>query len=817
MMASGLWPCFGLLLLLCFGWIEASRYKHYHRVPIIDLNGAEELIGTIMEDERLVSLSPQLRILPETGPVCRYELTSISDSDLEKELPFESKVVNKTEGTVRITLRKSTSIDCTNNEWRMQVVAVRCADDSAKSEPVTLKITVKDTNNHSPQFEAPWYTFEVEEGKVAEIAHIYATDADCGHPYGKICRYEITNALDGNPFQIDDQGILSTTLPLNRSQAESHILTVVAHDCGMLHSKSTLVTVHVKPRCMDGIRNELPTTTTGKDDPKNVVNFSAGMGAKRIFSDSAEIVLCPRENTCTVKQVDAKITLNLKRRTDIDYEAAKQCGLKSQTLDLLPRITPEYTRKFDKNDADNDPTFIITGDKETGIEQKYFFDGKSNAVIVPPNTIKQVVPEKFTLSFSMQHKAGSKQDQSFKQNLLCESDDFGMNRHHFGVYLRHCKLELLLRREAENAESEFRAAEWRWETPTVCDGEWHSYAILFTDLDNVTLLVDGEKFEGTDRNPEILDDWPLHQTKQHKTRLVVGLAGMEEIRLWFNFSTPESVIKCLHGNKERLSIHSIDHLLLGESIVFDEQQTRLSLRANSLANLSSLIRQVEYVADDKNPSATVRLGKRTISVATQVSCQENQTIPLGTYKAQVYVVSPSTPQLSLSGLNLISANRRSLKTGSVMLPNMQITVTQNIDGMEEDVTSKYSLEWCKVHLKPARDMDLEYFSSPAALISNLNVEFEHDKQGIMLKEKKMQNPTWRFSQKSIIITRIQRPIKKGCTPFIALYKEGKLSATSSLSRCQLWMTTSRKPLKNCQVCPNNWHQHLLWPMKRVKK
>lgn len=37
------------------------------------------------------------------------------------------------------------------------------------------------------------------------------------------------------------------------------------------------------------------------------------------------------------------------------------------------------------------------------------------------------------------------------------------------------------------------------------------------------------------------------------------------------------------------------------------------------------------------------------------------------------------------------------------------------------------VNWCKIHLKPGRDMDLEYFSSPAALISNLNVDFEHDK------------------------------------------------------------------------------------------
>ena len=32
---------------------------------------------------------------------------------------------------------------------------------------------------------------------------------------------------------------------------------------------------------------------------------------------------------------------------------------------------------------------------------------------------------------------------------------------------------------------------------------------------SVTLLLDGERFTENERNPEILDDWPLHQTKQH--------------------------------------------------------------------------------------------------------------------------------------------------------------------------------------------------------------------------------------------------------------------------------------------------------------
>lgn len=47
----------------------------------------------------------------------------------------------------------------------------------------------------------------------------------------------------------------------------------------------------------------------------------------------------------------------------------------------------------------------------------------------------------------------------------------------------------------------------------VCDDEWHSYSLLFNGVDDVNLMVDGQAFKADERNPEILDDWPLHQTK----------------------------------------------------------------------------------------------------------------------------------------------------------------------------------------------------------------------------------------------------------------------------------------------------------------
>lgn len=58
----------GLASLLLVALVNAnSHHKHHHRLPIIQLNGAEELIGTLREDERVVAVSPHLSIYPDTG------------------------------------------------------------------------------------------------------------------------------------------------------------------------------------------------------------------------------------------------------------------------------------------------------------------------------------------------------------------------------------------------------------------------------------------------------------------------------------------------------------------------------------------------------------------------------------------------------------------------------------------------------------------------------------------------------------------------------------------------------------------------------
>lgn len=68
----------------------------------------------------------------------------------------------------------------------------------------------------------------------------------------------------------------------------------------------------------------------------------------------------------------------------------------------------------DNDDGDTIDNSVIT--------DKYAFDGKSTSMVVPPEKIDGVIPLKFTLTFSMKHSRGSKEEQAVKQTILCESD-----------------------------------------------------------------------------------------------------------------------------------------------------------------------------------------------------------------------------------------------------------------------------------------------------------------------------------------------------------------------------------------------------------
>jgi hypothetical protein len=710
--------------LVSFLLLVLLAAAHQHRVPIIDLKGADTLIGTVREDQRVVSVVPELTLLANTGPVCSYEIGGSSDA-----APLTVEITDKESGAAIVRVRDGVRLDCAVPEYQLTITAVRC-DDGAKSESVALKIIVKDTNDHAPEFDQPWYTVEVDEGRLyAEMLHLTAVDRDCGHPYGEICRYEISNAIDVDlPFAISDTGILRNTKPLNYTSAHSHILSIVAHDCGMRKSKSTLVTVNVRRACVAGLQNV------------DRVDYYPNSGGKYLFPD-ASMNVCANDRDCDVRSVKAIVQLHADhigggcdRDTHPSVETRERCGINSQTVDILPR--PELA-----NDESKESDSASAEERD----ESYFFDGTDNAVIVSPETVRSLVPTTFTLSFSMRHAMPAQAEQNEKHTVICESDDHQMNRHHFAVYVHHCKLAMLLRHENEpESEAKFRPAEWRWQLPHTCDDRWHHYAILFTSLDKVELYVDGKAWQSTEANSEILDDWPLHKTKDNSTRLVVGACWhgrVQKMAQFFRGHLAEMLylpgliekadaLQCLHSCKEQLQFTGLEQIVNGESIVFNHEQSTLTLTASKPEDLSHLLQKVTYMNTRDMPT----IGHRPFDVAISLQCAEGNNAPLPTMKGFIFVRKAATPTLRISGATIVHSDQHMVKNGAPMLPDVKIVVTQpGQDGIDVDTSAKQKLDWCKIHLRPSRDMELEYFSSPAALIASLHLDFEHDKQGLMLK------------------------------------------------------------------------------------
>ncbi|VDN05975.1 unnamed protein product [Thelazia callipaeda] len=672
-----------VVLQILFGAYFASAViPHRHRVPIIDLGGADELVGSVREDRTIVNVVPKLSIVHETGPLCRYELTNEGSEDV----PFMVELNDEKDGSGTVRIKDGVHLDCSNPQYLLNLVAVRC-DDEARSESVRMRISVKDTNDHIPEFSRPWYTFNVNEGKIYnELARLQATDKDCGHPYAK-----------------------------------SYILTIVAHDCGMRQSKSTLVTINVREACVDGIRGI-----------QEKVIYMPESGSVRI-APNAHVFTCSEAQACILESVKSVLTLQTDHLTYgcdrddfVPHMVQKKCGMDEATIALLSNMD-------DNKSVDNNV-----------LVDKFVFDGHSRSVIIPEEKVDSVIPLKFTLTFSMKHARGNKKDESTKQTVLCESDYTNMNRHHFAVYTRHCKLELLMRRES-NDEASFRAAEWRWNIPEVCDNRWHSYSILFASVDMVDLYIDGRKFITTKENPEILDDWPLHRTKDTKIRIVVGACwhgrdhsmsqhfkgSLASVYYLPNKLEQPHILQCAHQCKEKLEFSAIDQLVPGENAIFSADSSSFTLQANTAEDLSLLLQRVTYV-NSKNPPTP---GHRSFYINTTVSCTDGKMLTLNPSKGYILVQKEAEPVISISGLSVVNSDHHLVKTGAPMLPEIKITVTQSVNGEQIERTDVSELDWCKVHLKPSRDMDLEYFSSPASLIAALRIDFEHDKQGILLKGK----------------------------------------------------------------------------------
>lgn len=216
-----------------------------------------------------------------------------------------------------------------------------------------------------------------------------------------------------------------------------------------------------------------------------------------------------------------------------------------------------------------------------------------------------------------------------------------MNRHHFALFVRHCRLILLLRKNYNDGDLNiFLPAEWRWKIPQVCDNEWHQYTIT-VDTPKVDLFIDGVKFEPDQEdkhsNPEVIDDWPLHAAQGINTTLTIGACYQSsENRLKHGFRGDIASIKlstrqALSEEEIRCGMNCAERLLSpDEKIMEPEQQVQMNSDMNEVViegsnrqNIEKLLQKIQYVNDKENPS----LGRRNIQVRESLAVPKVLNLP----------------------------------------------------------------------------------------------------------------------------------------------------------------------------------------------
>lgn len=83
----------------------------------------------------------------------------------------------------------------------------------------------------------------------------------------------------------------------------------------------------------------------------------------------------------------------------------------------------------------------------------FSFDGRTIYAAVPNEAIPERPRKNFTVTFWMKHQGEPQTHAGRKETVVCDSDDRSHSRHHFSVFVRNCKLMMLLRHEAKLGEN----------------------------------------------------------------------------------------------------------------------------------------------------------------------------------------------------------------------------------------------------------------------------------------------------------------------------------------------------------------------------
>ncbi|XP_063542929.1 calsyntenin-1 [Cydia strobilella] len=680
------------LSVLCLGVLVASAHNaegnnDNEGVPYLELAEPDEgYHGLIRENETLVEVTPAIRA---RGPLCSF---LILNNKHHGEAPFEIMVIDENEARLRVRF----PLNCEKRRnYKFDIAAVGC--DGSYSNTVPVHITVTDVNEFAPVFPQSAYVKSVDEGRIYdEIVRVEATDRDCTPRYGDVCKYEILTDRS-QPFAIDTYGVIRNTEPLDYEKSHNHILSVVAYDCGMMQSAPVMVTIKVNKPCRAGWKGVAER-----------VDYAPGTGPLALFP-AARLEACSSDERCPgVTRIQAAVTLQASRAgTGCDrdtYAIHSQrtiCGLDPKTVDLLP-----------SPGAGNEWAKALKPDSGRDGEQMFEFDGSTTASAVPSSVLPSSLAGSFSISTWMRHAPPPDHDKHRKEHVLCLADDHKMNRHHYALFVRNCRLILLLRRDFGNGDLNiFRPAEWRWKIPEVCDNEWHHYAVNVR-FPNVELFVDGEPYRPVDgKGPEVIDDWPLHPAQGVNTTLVVGACwqGTESDMKHHLHGWLAGLGVLVHAVQPPAALKCVAHCREGLSLAPDLYLKSVSVEGDGVADVETLLRRVAYGDARAFPTP----GRRNVHVATTITCDNGRIIKAKPAESYIIVLQPQTPSILINGTDDAARDYAHFRQGLRVFPELSVRVLAAQHGAVRDAETQ-KLDSCVVSVYPALNPDHEALSLRSA-------------------------------------------------------------------------------------------------------
>lgn len=309
-----------------------------------------------------------------------------------------------------------------------------------------------------------------------------------------------------------------------------------------------------------------------------------------------------------------------------------------------------------------------------------------------------------------------------------------MNRHHYALFIRNCRLILLLRRDfSEGDPNIFRPAEWRWKIAQVCDDKWHHFAIQ-VDFPKVTLFVDGEEWHTDEKNPEIIDDWPLHPAKGINTTLVVGacwqgsdnktkhnfrgyLAGLSVL---VGRNEKPEVLSCLRHCQEGIHVPPMDLLQPGTQLLTNSDMTEVRIDGDNRTNVETLLRRIGYSNTRRFPTP----GRRNFRLDTVIKCEGSESRPLAIPSIQSYVtvLPPPRPGITVNGTGYVAREYADFRLGVRVFPDAKVTAG-----------SAARLDACAVSVYPSLNPDHESLGLPGDALRRFHsIAARVDRDGVVL-------------------------------------------------------------------------------------